>query len=200
MPDERHLVISLPDDLKKILDVKTYPKNALAWGLMLMSLVVGTIFIYFPIQKKCNQVNQSLLARKQQIQQVKASGINLLSSAELARLQKESNDFKSGFVKISKVAGVLNSISEEAERNHLKVISIHSKDPEPFKPEATETTLNRLPIEMRLEANYQALASFLATLSEKSSKKFVVESFHLKRLSSTSTVLDCSMTLSFFAD
>lgn len=200
MPDERYLVISLSDDLKKILDVKAYPKNALPWGLMLMILVVGTMFIYFPIQKKCNQVNQSLSARKQQIQQVKTSGINLLSSAELAKLQKEANDFKSGFVKISQVAGVLNSISEEAKRNHLKVISIHSEAPEPFKPEATETTLNRLPIEMRLEANYQALASFLATLSEKSSKKFVVESFHIKRLSSTSTVLDCSVTLSFFAD
>ena len=188
------------EDLKKFLDLKAYPKDALVWGLMSIVLIVGTLFIYFPVQKKCSRVNQALLAKKQEIQMVKASGISLLSSSELARLQKEANDFRSGFVKISQVAGVLNSISEEAKRNHLKVMSIHSEDPEPLKLDTGQGSLNRLPITMRMEADYQALASFLATLNEKSSKKFVVESFQVKKLSPASTVLDCQVTLSFFAD
>jgi len=193
-------MISWPSDIKKILDIKAYPKNALVWGLMLVTLVIGAMFIYFPIQKKCNEVNQTLLKRKQEIQLVMASGINLLSSAELARIQKETSDFKSGFVKISQVAGVLNSISEEAKNNHLKVTSINSEEPEPLKLDESHASLNRLPITMHLEATYQALASFLATLNEKSTKKFVVESFRVKKLTPTSSVLDCSMTLSFFAD
>ncbi len=200
-------MISLNVDLKKIIDSQAYPKNFLVWGTMAVVLALAAIF-YFPIQKKCDQVNRTLAARKAQIQMVKASGINLLSPSELARFQKETNDFNSGFIKISQVAGVLNSISEEARKNHLKVISINSEEPEHLKLDVSQITsgqdqlsrLNRLPIKMRLEASYQAVANFLATLNEKSTKKFVVESFHIQRSSSKSFALDCSMTLSFFAD
>ncbi len=192
-------------DLKKITDIKNYSKNTLVRGAMLIVLAASVLFVFFPMQKKCSQINKTLAARKAQIEMVKASGINLLSSSELARFHKETNDFTSGFIKISQVAGVLNSISEEAKKNHLKVISINSEEPEPLKWDAASEQdpmfhLNRLPIKMRLEADYQAVANFLASLDEKSTKKFVVEFFQIKRPSSKSPILDCTMTLSFFTN
>ncbi len=178
------------------LEVKTGQKNAALAAVFLGVLILVSLGIYFPLQARYHKIEKALASKRQAIENIKASGINLLNSAELAKLQKEASDFKSGFIKISQVAMVLNSISEEAERNHVKVVSINSETPEPLSK--TNARFRRLPIKIRLEADYKALGSFLDSFAKKSTKKFVVETFHVKKKSPESGTLDCDITISFY--
>jgi Tfp pilus assembly protein PilO len=180
-------------DVKKILDVKNYPKDTLVWIALIVTWCVGAVFVYLPLEGKHLRLTRALVSKKQEIEMVKATGINLLTPIELARLQKDAVDFKSGFTKISEISKILNSISEEAKKNRLKVLSLNSETPE------KEEGFERLPITMRLEGNYRSFGNFLASLQRMSAKRFVVESFDLKKNSSQTGALDGHLTLSFFS-
>ena len=193
-------------DLNRLLAFKDYPKNATLWVAMTGILVLGAGLVYFPIHRSYHRISRNLTMKKQEVQKAKASGIHQLSPSEFARLQKEVSGFKLGFMKVSQVGTVLNNISEEAEKNNIKVVSIDSEAPQPLMMEAGKESpeeiahFSRLPIKIRLEAHYKGLGNSLALLADRWANHYVVESFRVEKKSVKSAVLDCEITLSFFVN
>lgn len=180
------------------------------WIGLVIGLLAVAVFICWPLQKKYQSTLADMAAKKKDIERVKASGINVLSPAELNRVQQQATDFKAGFINISEVAAILKNISELSAKHGVKVLNINSEAPEPLdrnislnEAEPSNAALRsagfrRLPIRIKLRGRYAELADFTASLNGMSKKRSVIESFDLRKSEEEAGLLDCDMLVSFF--
>ena len=157
--------------------------------------------LYFPIQASLGSTQRRLSDKTKEMDMAKATGLTQISPAELAKLQQRMSYFKEGFVKVDEIATVLNRISDLAEKNNIRVVSINSEDALPVKSDAEGgegPKFKRLPIRMSLEGVYPAFAEFLDALSRSQRQVFVVESYDIGKAKESAT-LTCDMVLSFFS-
>ena len=180
------------------------------WVVLIAGLLASAVFICWPLQKKYESTLSEITAKKNDIAGVKASGINVLSPAELNRVQQEASDFKAGFIDVSEVASILNNVSELSVKHGVKVLNINSEAPEPLDrnlstmeigvstAELRSTGFRRLPIRIKLSGRYAEIADFMASLNEMSKKRSVIESFELRRFEAEAGMLECDMLVSFF--
>ena len=157
--------------------------------------------VYFPIQTSFKNTQHRLNDKTKEMDMAKATGLTQISPEELAKLQQRMSYFKEGFVKVDEISTVLNRISDLAEKNNIRVVSINSEDALPVKSDAEGgegPKFKRLPIRMSLEGGYPAFAEFLDALSRSQRQVFVVESYDIGKAKESAT-LTCGMVLSFFS-
>lgn len=168
--------------------------------------VVFLLLVYFPLQRKYDKTTKLLAAKGGEIAKLKLSGIGFLQPQELAKLQERASLFEKGFVEIPEVAAVLDEISDQAEKNRVNVVQIHSGETYSIKDKtgaAVEWEGRKCfvaPIHITLEAGYTALGDFLRSLREDFHRLFVVEDFVITRPEKgKGDLLECRITLNFFA-
>lgn len=159
--------------------------------------------VFFNVNSRL-KTSQALLKDKiKEMELARTTGLSQISPQELGKLQQRINSFKEGFVKADEISTAINRLSDLAEKNNVRVLSINSEEPQPVKTGeagAEETpAYKRLPTRMRLEGNYRSFAEFLYALSQSSRKVFVVESYEM-RVPEESEALNCEMVLSFFSN
>ncbi|HTL70516.1 MAG TPA: GspMb/PilO family protein [Candidatus Eisenbacteria bacterium] len=180
-------------------------KDAVAWIVVALfaALMAG---VYFELQKKSGALQSLAAAKRAQIRTARESGLADIGAAELARLQNGIAAFQGGFIRTAELPAVLDGLSEEAERNQVRVVSVDSAPPSAEQElPASETdagapAYRRLPIHMRLEGTTRSIGSFLRSLEKSSKRLFVVEKLRLTKRDAKAPTLDCELTLSFFSN
>lgn len=167
-------------------------------GLAVLIFLGVEITVTMAVRSSLGSAKTLLTHRTRETQMAKTTGLAQISAAELAKLQQRMNTFKEGFVSGAEISGVLNRISDQAEKNNVRVVSINSEDPVSMKTDSeTEEKFTRFPIRMNLEGRYQAIAEFLHSLGQSSRQMFVVESYKITK-SKEGDALNCEMVLSYF--
>lgn len=169
--------------------------------VILAVLLVAVAAINVPLRNASERIRADVETKRREIDKARASGLLSLNAEELAGIQFQASSFRRGFISPSQVPAVLDGISDEAQKNNVKVLQIHSEEPiavgEATAPEGER--FNRLPIQMRLQASARSIAIFLRALSS-SERLFVVESLSMRKSAPNSALVDCEVTLSFFSN
>ena len=160
-------------------------------------LLLG-IALTLTMRSSLKSAKTQLSDRAREVEVSKTTGLAQLTPSELAKLEQRMNLFKDGFVSGTEISSVLNHISDQAEKNGVRVVSINSEDPVSMKTDTLpEQKFTRFPIHMLLEGRYQAIAEFLHSLGQSSRQVFVVESYKIAK-TKEADALSCDMVLSFF--
>ncbi len=185
--------------------IKYNRKIALLWiGAILFLL--AEVAIYFPFYLAEKGVSARIAVSNSQMEMARSAGLTQISAPELAKLRSRLSYFKGGFVTTAQIPAILNRISDQAEKNNVRVININSGSPVPMSESAPEDSggvpvsgqkFTRLPIHLLLEGQFKSFAEFLNSLNKSSQQVFVVESYTIKK-PKESAVLNCDMILSFF--
>ncbi len=197
-------MIFIVEKIKSILTDQSRKGTLVFWGYSAAALAALFVLVFLPLKVRFHHASAALAARQTETNLIKASGISQLSDHELAELQRKAALFKSSFIKASQLAGALNHVSDQAEKNHLKVLDVNVDQMMPLKDESGEdfringVKYSRMPVHIHLETRYKALANFLRALEQVTSNIYVVDSFKLKLNSAKSDILDCQLTISFF--
>ncbi len=185
--------------------IKHNRKTAMLWAGAVMILVVEAV-IYFPLHAAATRVALRTSAINSQMEMARSSGLTQISATELAKLQSRMSYFKEGFVNPTEIPAILNRISDQAEKNSVRVLNINSDSPVPMDGSASGASdaaahsgqkFIRLPIHVLLEGQYKSFAEFLNSLNRSSQQVFVVESYTIKK-TKESGALNCDLILSFF--
>ena len=178
------------------------------WKWLLRFVVLFTIFValLIPAQARIKRFSSAVAQRQHEIEIAKGAGLNFLSSVELQQIQKQSASFENGYILLSQVTSVLDKISDEAHKHHLRVIRSHSDSPVPLVSlsggdiSVKGKKLSRLPIRIRLEANFRNLGDFMKALSENSKQSFVVDEIVIEpAIEPGENNLRCDLTLIYFS-
>lgn len=178
------------------------------WVARLVILIAVFVGVLIPIQNRLTNAKKALVQRQHEIELAKKAGLNFLSAVELSQIQTRATSFESGYILLSQVTNVLDKISEEARKHHLRVIRIHSESPVPLVAAdgseifVKEKRLSRLPIRIRLETTFRSLGDFLKALSQTSKQTFVVDEIILTPATEetkSENNLRCDLALSYFS-
>ena len=157
------------------------------------------IAVTMAIRSSLAAAKKQVAGRTEELEMSKTTGLAQITPVELANLELRMGTFKDGFVNAAEISAILNRISDQAEKNNIRVISINSEDPVLMKTDtAPEQKFTRFPIRMNLGGRYQPLAEFLHSLARSSRQIFVVESYKITK-SKEANALNCEMVLSFFS-
>ncbi len=167
-----------------------------------LALLAAAALLYAAIDRKSHAVSGTLAQKTREVRTARESGLDVLGAERLAKLQKGASDFRSGFIRISEMPSMLDGISDEAEKNGVRVIGVNAV-PTPEGDGGVEAgagmpRLRRLPIAMRLEGTTRTIGNFLHALSRSSERIFVVDRLRLGRPDPKARTLEAELTLSFF--
>lgn len=186
---------------KPVLDALTSRKDVLGWVVKYGALLVVFLFFFIPMQSRLSSYASQNRSLQKQITDLKQVTASLLTPAEIDRVRGRVLKFEEGLTDETKTDAILDLISEQAEKNHLKIIQIYSDSPTLVKsPEGAELEvggkkLHILPVNIRLESDYKSFGNFLKAMNDTSSWIFTVESLQLQPIEADS--LQCDLTLSF---
>ena len=189
--------------LKLILMASAGQKRWMLWVLKFGSLLVVFLVFLYPVYRESDNISTNRFSLKDQIDGLKKISTNLLTPEELDNTDKRLKLFESKLVFASKAAGLLDFVSNEADKNHFNVIQIYSDSPATLKDEQSRELvfhgkkLMLLPVNFRVEADYKSFGNFLKAMKDDTPAEFVVELMSLKKTSPDSESLQCDMTVSF---
>lgn len=176
------------------------------WAARFALLIAVFVAALLPVQARLHKETAALERRQKEIEMAKKAGLNFLSAAEMRVIQQKASEFESGYIPLSQVTSVLDRISEEANRRRLRVIRVQSESPVLLRGPSGEEILiqgkklSRLPIRIRLEANFKTLGEFVHALSKNSKQAVAVDELVMEPApSGTDNNLRCDLTLSYFS-
>ena len=164
-------------------------------------IVLAEVGVYAPFAAALKTAATDLATRTREVETAKTTGLTQISPAELVKLQRRTQTIKEGFVKVAEISTVLDRISDQAEKNSVRVVNVNSEEPVAVKNDGQDESqkITRLPIRMNLEGSFRSIAEFIRSVAQTSQQVFVVESYTISK-SKDLGGLSCEMVLSFFSN
>lgn len=180
-------------------------KAFVVWLSKYAALFVVFLVVFLPVQRQLANYQSTQKQLKNQIAGLKQMSEGFLNKAEIEDIQHRQELFVAMLADPTKAAALIDQISDEAEKHHLKLIQIYSDSPISIKNaegremELEGKRLSYLPINFRTETDYKNLANFLYSLRENTIALHVVEALHIQKVSDEAATLQCDITLSYIS-
>ena len=191
------------ENLKMVFLPGAGKKKNMIWIIKFGVLLTIFLIFFLPVCRDSQTVSSKKAALQTQISDIKKMSVNLLKPEELAGVKARLKEFDSKLIDSSRAASLLDSISTEADKGHLKLIQIYSDNAYALKNDRGQELSMRgkkimlLPVNFRVEADYKSFGNFLRSMRDSAPAEFVVESMDLKKASPESESLQCDVTVSF---
>lgn len=178
-------------------------KALLVWVLRYGAVFSVFLFIFIPMQIRLSSSAIELNSHKKEIEGLKKIMENLLSPAEIKKIDENLNHFESKFADAAMASQIVDEVTRVAEEHHMKMVEINSDAPEPILDDTGKALevdgrkISLLPVSFRVETEYKELANFIKALSDSPKWNMTVESLTLQRSSAESEKLQCDILLGY---
>lgn len=168
-----------------------------------LTAVLGVSIVsicFFIFLAKRSDIERQNFYKTQKELQLYRTGIWHLEKLAPTQLEKQLARMKAQFPPAENLAVLIEELTKLANHYDLSIVSITPSEQAEVREEKSTllSVFGRIPIDIRLEGNYEGLASFLSELSTLEHGIIKVDRFRLEKLQNNSTRLMLSLESSLY--
>lgn len=178
-------------------------KGVIIWAAKYGAVFAVFLFFFMPVLARLSEYSAKADSMKREIEDTKKISVSLLGRAEMDATRARVEAFEAALTEAGHTSGLLDRISDEAEKKQFQVIQIFSDNPLLLRDEQgnelelSGKKISLLPVNFRVQTDIKSLAAFLHALALDPKSEFIVESLHLQKTSEQADTLQCDITLGF---
>ena len=178
-------------------------RESIFWALKYGAVLTVFLVFFVPIQSRLSSYSAERGSLKGQIEDLKKITTSLLTPEEIQRVRDRVDSFEGGLGDETKTNGIIDHISQLAEKNHLQLIQIYPDSPILAKNAQGQELLvggkklQLLPVNFSVHSDFKGVGNFLKEMMDDASWSFTVESITLQPSQAEGEGLQCDLTLSF---